>query len=404
MVESKNTKQMSLTSNRIFFNIRSIAFFCLFPFFFLTDLCFAYAILSPVSSKVIIIQGRRPQSTLILKLTDNKELASLRVATTSKRAGENHAINASGTYQKNGITYIHYTLPLQKGKNIFIIKPGKKKVKIHYKPVRTLLNIDFEDPETFLFHRTAVIPKECNLCHNEQLPVDAGLDENRLKKNGAYSPECYSCHRRLHSKNEWLHGPTANILCMSCHRKGTGKTKITMLTGRVDDVCFQCHVNKTKLLNQKHVHGPVGTGDCTICHDPHGDAHKFQLWADGKTDLCIGCHGDKKNAGKKGIRFYPHGITLGIGCVACHNPHASDYRFQLDKPINDLCVSCHTALSGIEKGHPVGNHPLKGKKDPRRKGRELSCSSCHNPHGTNYRFLLIGDILGGHVCSKCHKN
>ena len=30
------------------------------------------------------------------------------------------------------------------------------------------------------------------------------------------------------------------------------------------------------------------------------------------------------------------------------------------------------------------------------------CSTCHNPHGSDYKFLLIGDILGGQVCSQCH--
>ncbi len=395
---------MPVTLSPFFCNIKRIVLTCLFLSLPLADVSFAYTIISPVSPNPIMIQARRPQSTLILKLSSKDELSSLRVATAQNRAGEDQVIDPMGLYEKDGLSYIHYTLPLKKGDNTFVINPGEAELKIHYIPVRTLLNINFEDPKAFLFHRTAVVPKECGLCHSEQLPNGHGLDVKRLKKNADYSPVCFSCHRALHSKGEWLHGPAANIYCMSCHRKGVGNTKITLLTGRVDDVCFQCHINKIKFRNQEHVHGPVGTGDCTICHDPHGDAFEFQLWAEGKTALCIGCHGDKKNTGKKSIGFYSHGIVIGGGCVACHSPHASGNRFQLYKPINELCVSCHINLIDVEKGHPVGNHPLKGKIDPRRKDRELACTSCHNPHGSSYRYLLIGDILGGHVCSKCHNN
>ncbi len=390
--------------NRHFISIAAITIFSFLLSPFLIDLGYAYTVISPVSSQKIIIQARRPQATLIVKLENKEELTRIKVTPKKSRAEEDEVIVQSGVYTNNDVSYIHYSLPLNKGGNTFVIKPGNQKLEILYKPVRTLLNVNFEDPKAFLFHRTAVIPKECNLCHSEQLPEDAGLDENRLLKNADYSPVCYSCHRSLNRNNKWLHGPSANLYCMSCHRKGSGNTKITILTGRVDDVCFQCHVNKIKLKDQQHVHGPVGVGDCTICHDPHGDSYKFQLWADGKVDLCVGCHDDKRKSGKKIIGFYPHGIVYGGGCVVCHNPHASENRFQLYKPINDLCVSCHPSLVDVEKGHPVGNHPLKSKVDPLRKGRELSCTSCHNPHGSSFKYLLIGDILGGHVCNKCHKN
>ena len=126
------------------------------------------------------------------------------------------------------------------------------------------------------------------------------------------------------------------------------------------------------------------------------------LWADPKIDICIVCHEDMEDIQKRQRGFYQHGIILGNGCAACHSPHASDYRFQLGGTINEVCVSCHISMKGIEVGHPVGNHPLSGGEDPRRKGREFSCSSCHNPHGERYKYLLIGSLLGGHVCSKCH--
>ncbi len=381
-----------------------LAFFCCS---FLCTLCCvetvrAYTILSPKSDKPLLLQARKNTISLILKVTDKNELSALRVERLTRLGDKEQVIDSQGNYGLNSVFYVHYILPLKKGTNRFRIFPDEGELKIRYRPIRTIVNVNFEGPATFLFHRKAVIPKPCSSCHTKKLPKDANLDVKRLQKNSDYSPACFSCHRRLISRSIWLHSPSANVQCMSCHQQKPGKTMISILEGRVDDVCFGCHVNKRKFKESAHVHGPVGTGDCTVCHDPHGDNYKFQLWADGRSAICIGCHADKRDSLKQQVGFYSHGIIQGGGCVSCHDAHSSPNRFQLYKPINELCTSCHTALQRLETGHPVGNHPLSNKPDPRRKGRELSCTSCHNPHGSNYRYLLIGDLLGGHVCSKCH--
>lgn len=363
----------------------------------------AYTILTPDPEARLLIQARRPISNMVIKVKDKAEISRLRVTKEQNLDGDIQVVLKNGQYEHQDATYLHYTLLLKQGENIFIVNPGEQKLIIQFRPVRTLLNVDFEDPKAYLFHRNKTVPTSCTPCHNETLPDDADLDVARLEKNVNFSPVCFSCHRSLIQQNLWLHSPSATVHCLTCHQqKLEGKTMITTLVGRVDDVCFDCHINKKKIRTRKYVHGPVGLGDCTICHDPHGDEYKYQLWADGLSDLCIGCHTDKKFTQRKNVGFYSHGIIQGGGCTACHNPHASDNKFNLYKPINELCISCHNQLENMEQGHPVGKHPLKGKKDPRREGRELACSSCHNPHGSRFRYLLIGDILGGHVCSKCH--
>jgi predicted CXXCH cytochrome family protein len=376
-----------------------LAFLSLFPF--TGQQALAVTILTPEPTGKLMIQSRRATTSLIIKVNE-QELANLRVAKEGNRNSEAKSIDPMGQWKNNGSIFMHYTLPLKKGTNTFIIYPEERELKIRFRPIRTLLNVNFEDPAAYLFHRNAVVPKACSTCHTEKLPEDAGLDIKRLQKNEDFSPICFSCHRQLISSSMWLHSPSANVYCMSCHQEGQGNTQITVISGRVDQICFECHVNKKKFKDQAHVHGPVGTGDCTVCHDPHGGKFKYQLWADNRSGICIGCHIDKKDLVKKRKGFYSHGILQGGGCKACHDPHASKERYQLINPINELCSNCHTKLFDVEKGHPVGNHPLKDKADPRRKGRKLSCSSCHNPHGSFFRYLLIGDMLGGHVCSKCH--
>jgi len=393
--------------NCIFFNQRFLFIFflaaillwsCLLP----VDRADAYTVLTPAPGTVVIIQARRSVTRLIVQVTDQDELVRMRVREMTGKKGAEKNINPVGVWKEQETSYVHYRLELKPGLNTFVIEPGEQKVTIRYRPVRTLSSVDFEDPEAFLFHRKAVVPMSCTPCHNKSLPEDAGLDEKRMAKEGNFSPLCFSCHRRLITGEKWLHGPSANVDCMSCHDRDGKKTKVTIPFRRRAELCFDCHVNKIRLMKEKYLHGPFKFGDCTVCHDPHGNAYKFQLWADGRAELCVDCHSDKKKSLKKSLDFVSHGIIEGSGCVACHDPHASGHPFQLYKPINELCVSCHIKLQGIKRGHPVGNHPLSGVENPLRKGREFACSSCHNPHGSKYRYLLIGDPLGGRVCGKCH--
>jgi len=362
----------------------------------------AYTVLTPPMQGMTLVNARRSESHLVIKATDKQEADRLNVGRVVNKEGDTRPVIPLGVWEREGAVYVHFLLDLKKGKNTFTINPGEQDLVVQYKPLRTLLKLDPDNPDAYLFHREDVVPESCSICHDEQLPKDSGLDVQLLSKNSDYSPICYSCHRRLTSENQWLHGPSAAVACMTCHRRGEGNRKITTLVGRVDDSCYKCHINKRKWVTNAYVHGPAGTGDCTVCHDPHGAEFPFMLWADSKIDICIACHTDKKNITAKAKGFIQHGIISGNGCSACHSPHASDYRFQLDGEINDICVSCHIGMKDIESGHPVGKHPLAGKKDPRRQNRELSCSSCHNPHGSNFEYLLIGSVLGGHVCSKCH--
>ncbi len=363
---------------------------------------YAYTVLTPPSDGKPLVNARRAESHLVIKAADKNEAESLKVGKVINRDGETKPVLPIGTREKDGSFYVHYLLELKKGKNTFTLNPGEKDLVVHYKPLRTLLKLDPNNPDAYLFHRNDIVPEPCTLCHTDQLPKDSGLDVKLLSRNTDFSPVCYSCHRKLTSENKWLHGPSAAVACMTCHRKGEGNRKITTLVGRVDDSCYQCHINKRKWVTNEFVHGPAGTGDCTVCHDPHGAEFPYMLWADSKIDICVACHTDKKKINSMERGYKQHGIISGNGCSACHSPHASNYRFQLAGQINDVCVSCHIGMKEIKSGHPVGKHPLSEKKDPRRKNREMSCTSCHNPHGSKYEYILIGSVLGGHICSKCH--
>jgi predicted CXXCH cytochrome family protein len=90
------------------------------------------------------------------------------------------------------------------------------------------------------------------------------------------------------------------------------------------------------------------------------------------------------------------------------NTHASDAPRLLTRQIRVVCQNCHpdkTNGKHILGGYGFGdNHPIMGHLDPSRKGQELGCTSCHNPHSSEKKVLLINDgpDSPANLCLQCH--
>src|SRR5574337_441293 len=151
----------------------------------------------------------------------------------------------------------------------------------------------------------------------------------------------------------------------------------------------------------------------------------------------------KKND-RLGDYFIPAGTEIYISPYilhrrTCHDTHTSDFPKMLRAETNALCLSCHglnqpgvavnmsaqsvTLLGGqklsLEEygkakkigpdisgrgAPPIVGHPVKGK-DPRGKETALSCLSCHSPHGSANRSLVLKPASGGkaeNLCLSCH--
>jgi len=200
--------------------------------------------------------------------------------------------------------------------------------------------------EPFVFHQAAR-EAQCAPCHNMNPTPDQMTD-----MDPAANP-CVGCHKMMFTE-KWIHGPAGAFQCGVCHEDGPGESRYEMRQSDFE-LCFMCHEDKQQEFDSNaFVHGPVGAGMCTLCHDPH----------------------------------------------------ASSTIFQVQKPINELCKTCH---EGFNKIHvlraPSGNpHPMEGRKDPAREGRELACSSCHNPHGNNVRYFWRDNPPSKMtLCLRCHK-
>lgn len=197
-----------------------------------------------------------------------------------------------------------------------------------------------------------------------------------------------------------MHIPEREKKCEPCHNMNPDKVEMGLDTAQ-NNPCGSCH---KRMLAKRHVHGPAGVYRCAYCHDASSRPGKYQPRAENAT-LCNECHMDKIEEFRK--NKFVHG-PVGVGlCLLCHESHGTDNISQLLAPINQLCLGCHDTVgeaTHVVRGVSGSGHPLKGVPDPWRTGRELSCTSCHNPHGgMGGSFLQQGKTSAFALCGICHK-
>ncbi len=213
----------------------------------------------------------------------------------------------------------------------------------------------------------------------------------------APEPRCLDCHPDK-GEGKVVH-PAVAMGCESCHvGTHTGEKPAPRLVAPVPDLCFTCHDRSP--FEKKVMHAPVAAGTCLSCHNPHGSANPKMLVA-AVPELCFTCH-DKKAMVKADV----HVSAVGGQCLTCHNPHGSDAAFVLAVVPESYCGTCHNDITPrhvMIRVSPNDSHPLKGRPDPLRKGKELTCTSCHNPHASDRERLSTKELKSpAPLCARCH--
>lgn len=191
-----------------------------------------------------------------------------------------------------------------------------------------------------------------------------------------------------------FHNPESEKRCATCHKLDLSED-ILSKKPTVEKNCEPCHQT---MFHRSSSHVPASDWDCLMCHDPLS-VPKYQLYTNKKYDasLCFECHSDVEEAVTKERAVH---APAGAGdCKVCHDLHSSGFDKLVVNKTNKICSACHDNVSNTP--HPIVNHPLEGKPDPHRKGKELSCVSCHNPHASDHEYLLIGNKLS--ICQACHQ-
>jgi predicted CXXCH cytochrome family protein len=157
--------------------------------------------------------------------------------------------------------------------------------------------------------------------------------------------------------------------------------------------CLSCHGN---LVRDTVVHPELAT-TCDICHTATGEEHPkknikgFSL-SEKLPVLCFNCHNDFQDNYEK-FPFVHGPVKDTVSCINCHNPHSSPEKKLLLTSSNNLCLKCHSKT--IRNGQTVIPNiglVLSRAKSIHPPVENGGCVTCHNPHFSEKRALLIGNF------------
>ncbi|HWR59810.1 MAG TPA: cytochrome c3 family protein [Thermodesulfovibrionales bacterium] len=198
---------------------------------------------------------------------------------------------------------------------------------------------------------------------------------------------CFICHDKKVAEGKFVHGPVAVGGCSMCHNPHqTDFPKLLNAMG--NEVCFLCHTDSAEAFKgKKFVHKPVAD-KCIGCHNPHAGDYKFLFVAEGSQELCFKCHEDKKQWMAK-IKIKHGGLYTDKKCLACHDPHVSDFVKQLVRQPVESCMICHDKAYKVSDGNIIEmKNFLAQNKVYHGPIKQGDCSGCHNTHGSDYYRIL----------------
>jgi|GEM_PF-990485 predicted CXXCH cytochrome family protein len=196
---------------------------------------------------------------------------------------------------------------------------------------------------------------------------------------------CVTASSALSSRSSAFHNSAISQHCTACHEGMPSEEDTTLVSD-----CSVCH--KSYFAEPK-IHSPVELRECTACHRWSSEHHSIVV-AEDVPAKCYECHSEIQSYVENSSVQHP----VASDCITCHSPHSSKQNALLKNNVFTLCVSCHEEYT---MNHPVGRHPLRFAAYGEKK-EEISCVSCHNPHGSQETALL--KISGGPmaICTQCH--
>ncbi len=179
-----------------------------------------------------------------------------------------------------------------------------------------------------------------------------------------------------------------------------------MAAGPGANACVKCHEDEVASYSQSvhgqkgNARGPAASGECSSCH---GDATehvakrgkvalkvpgKKTVSADESNAVCLSCHkSDNKRSHWDGSTHQ----TRDVACANCHQVHTPKDRVLAKITQAEVCFTCHKSQRA-EYNRPSRHPILEGK---------VSCSDCHNPHGSVGPKLVKRDSTV-ETCYQCH--
>jgi predicted CXXCH cytochrome family protein len=276
-----------------------------------------------------------------------------------------------------------------------------------------------------------VMDGNCVKCH------DPHASNNKFVLIKAGNALCFDCHKNVGNavtKAKFKHNPVEKG-CINCHNPHASTKANYLLKDNLVTLCVSCHKTDRPSFQKQHMNYPVAKSDCSSCHDPHGSdkvgilfdnvhqpvsnkmcnqCHEASASPDAlKTkragfELCRGCHAKMMNdTFNKNRIHWP--LVDKVGCLNCHETHASRYKKLLMGDMKTLCGKCHQDTMDLQTKLAEKERQEKAAaKDSAIKGalthppiREGNCEVCHISHASGSVFLLRQPSLI-ELCGTCH--
>lgn len=277
-------------------------------------------------------------------------------------------------------------------------------------------------PHTFLALGVVVVVIVVGMIGRSPSTAATPAPRTQTNDNYAGSETCVICHadQGQHFQKTVMGKAFANpknakekLGCESCH--GPGKNHVDSGGGKetipirftkdsrntVDEkngACLSCHERGNRLFweGSPHETRKVACVDCHTGHEPQSrklssDTRFNAPLSDVRStnqqqpELCLSCHQMRRAQLQRSSHMpYREGK---VTCSSCHNPHGSPNPKQLiHATTTENCLSCHTE----RRGPYLWEHPPVME----------NCANCHEPHGTNNPQLL--KVRMPRVCDSCH--
>ncbi|MFB3917520.1 MAG: DmsE family decaheme c-type cytochrome [Terriglobales bacterium] len=252
----------------------------------------------------------------------------------------------------------------------------------------------------------------------------AAAKPNAGKNNGDYvgTDTCITCHdlQYKHFKNTVMGKVFANprtaaqkLGCEACHgpgkahvEAGGGKDTIPIRFGKdsrntaeeQNAACLTCHQRGNRLFWKASPHQSRGM-TCVDCHQVMqnlqptliGEARfnaplsEINAVKKSQPELCFQCHQMRRAQLQRSshMPFREGKVT----CTSCHNPHGSpNPSLLIQATLNENCYSCHAE----RRGPFLWAHPPVTE----------NCGTCHDVHGSTNPQLL--KVRTPRLCQQCH--
>jgi DmsE family decaheme c-type cytochrome len=148
--------------------------------------------------------------------------------------------------------------------------------------------------------------------------------------------------------------------------------------------CHSCHSKDQKRMLWAGSQHEAADIACDTCHRNHTNNDKVLARAT-EAETCYACHKEQRT---QMARPSHHPVPEGkMSCSDCHNVHGSaGPKLARRDSTNDTCFSCHAEKRG----------PFVHPHEP----ATQDCASCHNPHGSTVSAMLTA--RPPLLCMQCH--